>query len=80
MKEPDELENHLAREVMQEVTLIMKKERISKRAAYYAFFGFLPEDTSFFSKKEIELIKKYMGYKQVRSFSRSTQNQALPDA
>lgn len=61
----EEIENHLAREVMQEVTAIMKTEHISKRAAYYAFFGLMPQDTSFFSKKEVELIKKYMGYKQV---------------
>ena len=65
MKDENELEKHLAREVMQEVNAIMKTERISKRAAYYAFFGFMPQDTSFFSKKEVELIKKYMGYKQV---------------
>ena len=65
MQEYEELKNHLAREVMQEVTEIMKREKISKQAAYYAFFHFLPADTSAFTEKEIAVIKRYMGYKQI---------------
>ena len=61
MQEYEELKNHLAREVMQEVAAIMKKERASKKAAYYAFFQFLPKDTSAFTEREITLIKRYIG-------------------
>ena len=65
MQEYEELKNHLAREVMQEVVTVMKKEKISKQAAYYAFFHFLPKDTSAFTDREIAVIKRYMGYKQM---------------
>ena len=69
MQEFEELKNYLAREVMQEVVAVMKKEKISKQAAYYAFFHFLPKDTSSFTEKEIAVIKRDMGYKQMAALT-----------
>lgn len=62
VNDDDMIKNHVAHHVMSNVEEYAQKAGISKKAAYYAFLGFLPSDTSAFSKREIEIIKKASGH------------------
>ena len=55
----ENLKHHVANEIFNNFEDISRQYGISQKAAYYAFLGFMPSDTSALSQREIAVIKQF---------------------